>query len=492
MSPRAREAVLALDQGSSSSRVVAFDSSGNVLARAQRPVRTFRPKDGWHEHDPEELARTLESALDEVLRRLPKTVDIVAAGLACQRSTVVFFDRATLEPASRAPSWMDGRASALLGPLAGRQSEVHARSGLYLTPYYSAPKIRWFLDHDAKVRALAESGRLVAAPVSTFLIARLTKGDVLAADHTMAQRTLLLNLDRLDWDDELLSAFGVSRELLPALRPTLGGWATVERKGRRFPLLACAGDQQAAAAGLGAREPGAAVANFGTGAFLLVHAGERTSRIPGLLTTVAWTRAEGAPAFFQEGTVHAAGSSFDWLASLGLLKSPGELDRALRRSTQRVLALPAIGGRGAPRWDYVTRTAWFGMNAKTTADDLVRATAEGLALLMSEIAAAMRAGGAPFPAARVAGGLSRSDELMRLHADLLGATLERPRESEATALGAAALAAEAAGRPWAREMTRARVEKTFASRLSAEDAAKRRADWSRFVEAQAALCRSLG
>jgi glycerol kinase len=491
MSPRAREAVLALDQGSSSSRALVFGADGRVLASAQRPVKTLRPRAGWAEHDALALARSLEAALDEVLARLPRSVSLVGAGLACQRSTVVFWDKDTLKPAAPAPSWMDGRASEVVARLEHLRADAHGRTGLYLTPYYSAPKIRWFLDHDPKVRALAEAGKLTAAPLSSFLVARLTRGAVRDADPTLAQRTLLMGLDSLSWDDDMLRAFHLTRELLPGIRPTAGEWGEIVRGGRRIPLLACVGDQQAAALGLGASEPGAAVANYGTGAFLLVNTGGEARRIPGLLTTVGWQRGGGAPVFLQEGTVHAAGTSLEWLRDLGLLKDPSRLDEAFRRSTHRVLALPAIGGIGAPRWDYRTKTAWFGMTSKTTPDDLVRATAEGLCFLMADIAAAMRGGGVTFPSARVAGGLSRSRAMMGFQADLLGVPLARRRETEATALGAASLAAAAAGRPWAERMTASPVERVFKPRLPDAERDALRADWTRFVESTVALSREV-
>lgn len=487
----AREAVLALDQGSSSSRVLVFDSRGRVLARAQRPVRLLRPREGWAEHDPRELVGSLEGALDEVLARLPRSVEIVGAGLACQRSTVAFWDRETLRLVSRAPSWMDGRASGAIAGLRSLRAEIHQRTGLYLTPYYSAPKMRWFIDHDPKVRALADSGRLRAGPLTSLIAARLTRGDADAADPTMAQRTLLLGLDSLDWDMKLLRAFGLERGWLPGLRPTCGSWGVIERGGRRIPLLACVGDQQAAAVGLGADAPGAAVANYGTGAFLLVHVGARARRVPGLLTSIGARPRGGAPAFLLEGPVHAAGTSFDWLARLGLMKDPGRVDEAFARSRRRVFALPALGGLGAPHWEPEAKAAWWGLTAGTSAADLTRAVAEGLCFLVADVADAARAGGAALRCVRAAGGLARSERLMAFQADLLGVALERRRESEATALGAAALAAGAVGRPWANALTAAAVERTFRPRLSRSAAARLRADWSKFAGAQRRLSRAI-
>lgn len=486
-----RDLLLALDQGSSSSRAVLFDLKGKVVALAQRPVRTKRPKAGWAEHDALELARTLESALDAVLSGLGPKDNVLGAGLAVQRSTVVFCDKRTFKPAAPAPSWMDGRAAEFVAALQERQGEIHGLSGLYATPYYSAPKIRWFLDRDAKVRALADAGNLLCAPVSTFLAARLTDGAVVAADPTCAQRTLLMNLDKAAWDDGLLALFGLSAELLPSIRPSAGDWGVIARKGRKIPLLAAVGDQQSAAIGLGASSEGRAVANYGTGAFLLRHTGQTPERAPGLLASSAATFG-GVRGYYLEGTVHAAGTSFEWLRdNLGLMKDAKAIDAAFAKSKRRVLMLPAIGGLGAPRWDYKTKTAFFGLDSQTTNHDLVRATAEGLCLLLADAAAVMTAAGSPVTRARVAGGLSRSDAMMSFQADALGATLERRKEVEATALGAAILAAKAAGVPAAEELADAKVEKTFAPKSDESAREKRRAEWTAFVQATQRLSREI-
>lgn len=488
---KTRDLLLALDQGSSSSRAVLFDLKGKIVGMAQRPVRTKRPKAGWAEHDPLELARTLESALDAVLSKLGPRDRVLAAGLAVQRSTIVFCEKGTFKPAAPAPSWMDGRAAEFVAPLQDRQGEVHGLSGLYATPYYSAPKIRWFLDRDAKVRALADAGRLLCAPVSTFLAARLTKGAVVAADPTCAQRTLLMNLDTASWDAGLLALFGLSAELLPSIRASAGEWGVIERRGRKIPLLATVGDQQSAAIGLGAASEGDAVANYGTGAFLLRHTGPRPERAPGLLASAAATFG-ALRGYYLEGTVHAAGTSFEWLKdNLGLMKDAKAIDEAFKKSKRRVLMLPAIGGLGAPRWDYKTKTAFFGLDSQTTRHDLVRATAEGLCMLLADAAAVMTAAGSPVTRARVAGGLSRSDAMMSFQADALGATLERRREVEATALGAAILAAKAAGLPDPEKMADARVERTFVPKSDESARARRRAEWTAFVESTQRLSREI-
>lgn len=481
--------VLALDQGSSSSRAVLFDLSGKVVASAQKPIKTARPKAAWSQHDPEELVRSLEWALDAVLSKVPTKAEILCAGLAVQRSTVVFLDRHTLKPVSSAPSWMDGRAASLIAPLQSRQAEVHAKTGLYLTPYYSAPKIRWYLDHDAKVKAVADAGKLLAVPVSAFVAMRLA-GAAPGADPSCAQRMLLMDLDAQAWDPGLLNLFGLDASILPAIRPTAGEWGVIERKGRRIPLRACVGDQQSAAIGLGVDHPGGTVANYGTGAFVLRHTGADAVRVPGLLTSAgpstAWSKA-----YFLEGTVHAAGTSFEWLRdNFGFMKDTTRIDDAFARSSQRVFCLPAIGGLGAPRWDYVTKTTWFGLDGKSEKADLVRGTAEGLCQLVADITTAMAGAGYPVDAARVAGGLSKSNAMMAFQSDVLGATLERRKEVEATALGAAVLAVLASGGDASR-MSKAPVEKIFSPRIDKSGRDKLRATWGTFVDAAQRVSRAI-
>jgi len=482
--------IIALDQGSSTSRALAIDSRGQVRARAQFPVRTFYPKAGWVEHDALEIARTQEAALDAVLAALPRSSEVLGLSVASQRSTVVFWDRRTGKPASRAPSWQDGRAAAVVAPLQGRQADTHERTGLYLTPYYAGPKMKWFLDNEPAVRRLVDEDRLLAAPVSTFLVWRLTRGEVFAADPSLAQRTLLFNLRTMDWDPVLLDLFAVPRSALPSIFSSAGDWGSVSRGGRKIPILACLGDQQAAAIGLGGMAAGSSVANYGTGAFFLHNTGSDQSRVPGLLTSVGWKLRDQPAVFLQEGTVHAAGASFDWLReNLGLLKKNGDIERLCRASKNRVLVLPAIGGLGAPRWDYHTRSAFFGMTSQTRSADLVRGVAEGIAFLVADIVGALRAAGLQPGSVKASGGLSRISFLLQFQADLLGVDVERCGEAEVTALGAASLAAQALGAPWADKLRRAKVNRVFKPALPAAESQALLAAWSAFVKAQAALSR---
>lgn len=475
---RPSRVVIALDQGSSSSRALAFDERGRVAAKAQKAIKTYFPHPGWSEHDALELARSIESCLDEVLK---KVGEVEAVGLACQRSTIVFWDAETGKPVCRAPSWQDGRAAALVAPLQLHQKRAHETTGLYLTPYYSAPKIRWVLDNVPAARKLADAGRLRIGPVSTWIYWRLTGGTVFAADPTTAQRMMLLDLRALDWDPFLLELFGIPREALPEIRPSAGDWGTAKRGGRVLPLRAVVGDQQAAAVGLGGGVPGAAIANYGTGAFFLFNTGETQHRIPGLLTSIGPTSEGRAPFYLQEGTVHAAGTSLDWVRRI--VGRNVDVDSVCKRSKERVLALNAIGGLGAPRWDYLTKTAFFGLSSRTQPEDLVRGVVEGVGLLIADIVRAMRAGGLSPLSARVSGGLSRSAFLMQFQSDVLGVPLSRCADAEATALGAAMLAGGL--------VPPVKIDKVYRPKMAAEDRERLLKRWSAFVEAQARLSREL-
>jgi glycerol kinase len=485
------EVVIALDQGSSSSRALAVNAKGRVIARAQYPVESFFPKPGWVEHDPAELSRTLERALDDVLEKVPKSARIVGVGIAAQRSTVVLWDAKTGRPACMAPSWMDGRASEIIAPLQSRQTEIHEKTGLYATPFYSAPKIRYLLDHEPKARALAEEGRLRIGPVTTYLLWKLTGGDVFRVDPALAQRMLLFNIQEGDWDNDMLALFNIPRAALPDVAPTTGDWGELKRKGREMRVLAVMGDQQSAAFGQGGDVEGLGVLNYGTGAFFLLHTGEKRHHIPGLLTSVAWQRKDRPTSYFLEGTVHAAGTSFEWLKTLGLLSNSKAVDQACRKSTHRLWALQAIGGLGAPRWDYKTPTTFMGLQAKTRSEDIVRGVTESIALLVSDIVRAVRGKGLKVEHLRASGGLAKVDYLLQFQSDILQQRITRLQESEATALGAASMAAEVAGMPWADDLRSGAGEIVFEPAIDEQAAAAHLSAWTVFAEGQRKLAAEL-
>lgn len=479
--------IVALDQGSSSSRAIAFDLKGGVVARSQAPIRPQHPKEGWVEFDPEELFRSQTETLESVVRALPKGASVGAAGLACQRSTVVFWDAKTGKAALPALSWQDRRAAAQCEPLAKKAEDIHVRTGLLLNPFYSLPKILWAFEEYPKLRTLLDAGRLRVGPVSSFLIWRWTNGQSFVVDPTMAQRMLLFNIAKMEWDAGLLKIAGLSREALPDVKPSAGLEVEIPAAGRKVALRATLGDQQSAALGLGVTDAGGTAANYGTGAFLLHNIGAKRKHVQGLLTSVAEHRRAHEPRFLLEGTVNAAGTGVDFLrARLGLAVPEAELGELYGRSTHRVLALLSLGGLGAPRWDTKVQSGFFGLRQSTGPADLVRGALDSVAFLISDIADAITGAGQKIESVRVSGGLAWIDGLMQTQADLLQVPLTRLKEHERTALGAAALAADAAGVPFSVPQE---TDKLFKPRIPPTQATHLKDCWRTFVEGFQSLSR---
>jgi len=479
--------LLALDQGSSSSRALAFDSEGAVIARSQAAVTPLHPREGWVEFDPEELVRSQTETLEQAVRGLPKGAKVAAAGLACQRSTVLFWDAKTGKCAANALSWQDRRAIAQCEPLARKAEDIHRKTGLVLNPFYSLAKILWMLETNVKVRKLLDAGRLRVGPVSSWLVWRWTGGETFIVDPTMAQRMCLFDIRKMAWDPGLLKIAGLPLEALPEVQPSAGLEVILKAAGQKIPLRAALGDQQAAALGLGVLDAGQTAANDGTGAFLLHNTGAKIQHVQGLLTSVAWSRRGHEPRYLLEGTVNVAGSGLDWLRGrLGLPLPPEELATMYGRSTHRVLALLALGGLGAPRWDTKVLSGFFGVRQGTRPDDLVRAALDSVAFLISDIADAAAGAGQKITDVRVSGGLSWVDGLMQTQADLLQAPVTRLKEHERTALGAAALAAESARVAFRVPLE---VEKVFKPAIGAASAERLKTCWRTFVEGFQGLSR---
>ena len=481
------DVVLALDQGSSSSRALAFDLKGAVVARSQSAVTPLHPREGWVEFDPEELFRSQNETLEAVLRALPKGAKAAAAGLACQRSTVVFWDAKTGQCVRNALSWQDARAVAQCGALAKKAEDLHVKTGLVLNPFYSLAKILWVLEEDAKARKLRDQGRLRVGPVSSYLIWRWTGGGVFTADATMAQRMMLFDIRKLAWDPGLLKLAGLPEDALPKVAPAGGIEVPLKAGGASVTLTAALGDQQAAALGLGATEAGLTAANYGTGAFLLHNIGQKPKHVAGLLTSVAWQRRAHEPRYLLEGTVNVAGTGIDWLRGrLGLPLALEDLGGMYKRSTHRVLSLLALGGLGAPRWDTKVQSGFFGVRQATRPEDLVRGTLDSVAFLISDIADTVEGAGNKISDVRASGGLSWVDGLMQTQADLLQAPVVRLKEHERTALGAAALAAESAGVAFKLPLE---ADRTFKPSMSAAEAGRLKTCWKTFVEGFQGLSR---
>ena len=453
--------ILALDQGTTSSRAIAFDREGRPVASAQRPFEQRYPEPGHVTHDPEKIWSTQLEAAREVVASVGGAARIAAIGIANQRETTIVWDRATGAPVADAIVWQSRITAARCEALraAGLEPVFRERTGLPLDAYFSGPKIAQLLDGGSEVRPgselrrRAERGELAFGTVDTFLLWRLTSGRVHATDPSNASRTLLFDIHRLAWDDELVGHVGVPASLLPEVRPTSGrfGETSADLFGRPIPVTAMAGDQQAATFGQAAFAPGQAKTTYGTGAFLLLNTGSTV--VPsehGLLSTVLWQLGrEARPAYALEGSVFAAGSAVQWLRDgLRAIGSAPEVEDLAGSvgDTGGVYLVPAFTGLGAPYWDPYARGAIVGLTRGTGLAELARATLESIALQVSDVLQAMAADGAPrLTALRVDGGAAADDLLLQLQADVLDVPVERPRILETTALGAAYLAGLAIG-----------------------------------------------
>ena len=442
--------ILALDQGTTGSTALVIHQEGSVLGRGYREFTQHFPQPGWVEHDAQEIFRVSVDAMAEALassREQP-----VGLGITNQRETVVLWDRRTLEPVAPAIVWQDRRTTERCRELraAGAEPMLRARTGLVADPYFSATKLEWLL-RDSGLRRRAACGELAAGTVESWLVARLTGGRVHVTDHTNASRTLLYDLRTRAWHPELLGLFGVPREVLPAIVESSKVIGETDRAhlGRALPIGGLAGDQQAALFGQGCVSPGLAKNTYGTGAFLLVLAGERVPSPPsGLLATVACGRS-GEPVYALEGSVFIAGAAIQWLRDgLGLIAQAAESE-ALARSvpdTAGVHFVPAFVGLGTPYWEPEARGTITGLTRGTSRAHLVRAALEAMAYSSAELLSTMAsAEHLVVPALRVDGGAAANDWLMQFQADVLGIPVERPDLVETTALGAAGLAGLALG-----------------------------------------------
>lgn len=445
--------VLALDQGTTSSRAILFNAQGSIAGAAQRELRQFFPRDGWVEHDPLEIwASQLETARGALRAAGADAGDLAAIGISNQRETTVLWERASGRPVAPAIVWQDRRTADLCERLcANGNGEVVARkTGLVLDPYFSATKIAWLLEHVEGLRERAEAGELAFGTIDTWLIWNLTKGKVHVSDHTNASRTLLLNLKTLTWDDELLSIFRIPRTLLPELRTSSGFCGNVDAAllGAEVPIAGVAGDQQAALFGQAGFRKGLAKNTYGTGSFLMLNTGDEVIHSHnGLLATVAFST-PGQRAYALEGSVFVTGAAVQWLRDgLGLIQSSSEIE-ALARSVPDsggLYFVPALTGLGAPYWDPHARGALFGLSRATTRAHVARATLESMAYQTRDVVDTMARDAGAFSEMRVDGGASRNDLAMQFQADLLGIDVVRPSIVETTALGAAYLAGLQAG-----------------------------------------------
>jgi glycerol kinase len=482
--------VLALDQGTTSSRSVLFDHAGRIVAVAQREFAQHYPQPGWVEHDANEIWVSQASTIAEVLARAEVDAgELAAVGITNQRETVVLWDRATGHPIAPAIVWQDRRTAARCDALraAGHEALVAARTGLLLDPYFSGTKLAWLLDHVPGARARAERGELCFGTVDSWLAWKLSGGQAHVTDASNASRTLLMNLEG-GWDADMLALFGIPVACLPRVLASSSRTGIVARiEGHEVPLTGIAGDQQAALFGQTCFRPGMAKNTYGTGCFMLMNTGNRPLRSRHrLLTTVAWD--VGERSYALEGSVFVGGAVVQWLRDgLGLIERSADVE-ALAASVPDsggVLLVPAFTGLGSPHWDAYARGTLLGITRGTQRGHIARAALEAIAFQSAELLSAMQSDASqPLIELRVDGGATVNDLLMQFQADLLGVPVVRPRVTETTALGAAYLAGLATGFWSSPEALAAgwQAERVFEPSISRDQAGDLMRRWSRAVE----------
>jgi glycerol kinase len=484
--------ILALDQGTTSSRAIVFDRAMAVVAVAQREFPQHFPRSGWVEHDAEDLwSSTVDSAREALARAGLGAADVAAIGITNQRETTLIWDRATGRPLHRAIVWQDRRTADHCARLRaeGHGPMIAAQTGLLIDPYFSATKLAWLLDHVEGAPGRAARGEILFGTVDSYLIWRLTGGKVHATDATNAARTMLYDIHKGRWSDEICALFGIPPTMLPEVRDCAADFGMTEAGvfGRPLPILGVAGDQQAATIGQACFAPGMVKCTYGTGCFALMNTGATavTSRAR-LLTTIAY-QLDGAPTYALEGAIFVAGAVVQWLRDgLGLIETASEVAALAERADpgQDVYLVPAFTGLGAPYWDAEARGAMFGLTRATGPAEIARASLESIGYQSRDLIDAMTAdgaGAAGLPAAtlRVDGGMAASDWTMHFVADMLDAPVDRPRNLETTALGAAWLAGMRTGVYPAREGFAAAwaAEHRFAPRMGAATRARKYAGW---------------
>jgi len=493
----APEFLLALDQGTTSSRAIVFDRDGAVRGTGQREFRQYYPQPGWVEHDATEIWTTQLDVAREALRNVgASAADVAAIGITNQRETTVLWERATGRPLARALVWQDRRTAPLCEQLRrdGHADFLQQRTGLVLDAYFSGTKLAWLLDHVPGARAAAERGELAFGTIDTWLVWQLTGGQVHSTDATNASRTLLYDLHTHDWNDDILELLRIPRSLLPAIAPSSGevGRTQPALLGGAIPIAGVAGDQHAATFGQACFKPGMAKNTYGTGCFMLMNVGSTPAvSSNNLLSTLGWMLpAPGGPeaTYMLEGGVFVAGAAVQWLRDgLGIISRSADVEAlaAQVEDTDDVFLVPAFAGLGAPHWDPYARGTLVGLTRGTTRAHIARATLESIALQSAELMACMNADSRiDLSELRVDGGAARNNLLMQMQANLLGVPVVRPRVAESTALGAAGLAGLAVGfwnsldefaRHW-------RVEQRFEPAWSTDRREARLARWRQAVE----------
>ncbi|BCK77281.1 glycerol kinase [Acetobacter aceti NRIC 0242] len=448
-----QDRILAIDQGTTSTRSIVFDMNGQEISVARQEFPQYYPQLGWVEHDPEDIWRDAKTTAQEAVERSGGVDRIAAIGITNQRETIVVWDRKTGKAIHNAIVWQDRRTAALCAELKkqGKEELVASRTGLLLDPYFTATKLAWILDNVEGARARAEKGELACGTIDCFLLWRLTDGKVHATDVTNASRTLLFDIHRQQWDDELLALFNIPAALLPEVKDSSGvfGESTPDLFGRAVPIAGIAGDQQAAVVGQTCFKPGMAKATYGTGCFVLLNTGEKPVISQNrMLTTIAY-RVKGKTAYALEGSIFVAGAAIKWLRDgLHLITHASQTDDMATRipHSHGVYMVPGFVGLGAPHWDPNARGLICGLTLDATEAHIARAALESVAYQTLDLVAAMtQDGGGTADTLRIDGGMAANDWFCQFLSDMLQAKVERPKQIETTALGAAFLAGVGVG-----------------------------------------------
>lgn len=486
--------ILAIDQGTTSSRAILFDDKMKVVGSGQKEFTQYYPASGWVEHDPEEIWSSVVETVRAALKTAGRNAaDVAAIGITNQRETVVIWDKETGEPIHNAIVWQDRRTAPLCQKLKklGLEKKFTKKTGLLLDPYFSGTKIAWMLDKVKGARKRAEKGELLAGTIDSFLIWRLTGGKVHATDATNASRTLVYNIEQNAWDDELLAILGIPARMMPQVKDCADDFGITDKSlfGTEIRILGVAGDQHAAAIGQACFEPGMMKSTYGTGCFALLNTGSDLVRSKNrLLTTIAY-RLSGKTTYALEGSIFIAGAAVQWLRDgikvIGKAEQSGKL-AAEADPTQNVYLVPAFVGLGAPHWDAEARGAIFGLTRNSGPSEFARAALESVAFQTRDLLDAMRKdwkGASAKTVLRVDGGMVASDWTMQRLADILDAPVDRPTILETTALGAAWLAGSKAGAwPKAREFARSwALERRFKPEMDASTRAAKLAGWRHAV-----------
>lgn len=486
--------ILALDQGTTSSRAILFDRAGCIVAAAQKEFTQIYPQPGWVEHDALEIwAAQSQVAREAVAKAGADPREIAALGITNQRETTVVWDRRTGQPVHNAIVWQCRRTAAIcdeLKAVPGMEEYIQENTGLVIDAYFSATKLKWILDNVEGARARAEAGDLLFGTVDTWLIWNLTGGKVHVTDYSNASRTMLFNIHTLDWDEKILARLEIPRSMLPEVRPSSAvyGYTAPDILGAELPIAGAAGDQQAALFGQTCFQSGMAKNTYGTGCFMLMHTGQKP--VPsnnGLLTTIAWGIG-GRVEYALEGSIFIAGAAVQWLRDeLRIVKSAGETRELAEKvpDSNGVYVVPAFVGLGAPYWDMYARGAIVGLTRGARAEHIVRATLEAIAYQTRDVLEAMQQdAGLKLRLLKVDGGAAANDFLMQFQADILDVPVERPQTVETTALGAAYLAGLAAGFWSGQEDVAANwlLDRRFEPRMAAAERDKLYRGWRKAVE----------